>query len=42
MVTETTDISMSLCSIDSTTNASQPESEYVNVTSTRDQLSGIR
>ncbi|XP_034937802.1 gamma-aminobutyric acid type B receptor subunit 2-like, partial [Chelonus insularis] len=36
MVTETTDISMSLCSLNSTT-LSQPENEYVNVLATSDQ-----
>ncbi|XP_057339586.1 gamma-aminobutyric acid type B receptor subunit 2 isoform X2 [Microplitis mediator] len=36
MVTETTDVSMSLCSLNSTT-VSQPESEYVNVIASSDQ-----
>ncbi|XP_063989101.1 gamma-aminobutyric acid type B receptor subunit 2 [Diachasmimorpha longicaudata] len=38
MVTETTDISMSLCSLNSTT-VSQPEGEYVNVMAMDDQQS---
>ncbi|XP_044594203.1 gamma-aminobutyric acid type B receptor subunit 2 isoform X2 [Cotesia glomerata] len=36
MVTETTDVSMSLCSLNSTT-VSQPESEYVNVIASSNQ-----
>ncbi|KAK0183463.1 hypothetical protein PV327_001501 [Microctonus hyperodae] len=41
VVTETTDISMSMCSLNSTT-CSQPESEYVNVMSINDQQSGAK